>query len=304
MSDQSVPHVGLILHRGRDALFDAFVAAMAEHGYCDGQTIRYEPRFAEGALERTAGFARDLVAANVDLIVAVGAVGAAAAQKATATLPIVFAIVLDPVDLGFVAACERPSGNMTGVTNYDPNLALEQLSLLREILPALRKVAVFSDADIPRPDGGNPLERSCTKAAAELGLTLEWFHPRGPAPDRAAMVRDAVARGCEAGLVLEVPSNIAAFGTLAALGSEHRLPMVFPDGWQHEGLMSYGSSLLQTIPHLPEIIRQILSGTPPGKIPVRRVKEHRLTLNLATARRLDMEMPPALVARAAMTAQA
>jgi putative ABC transport system substrate-binding protein len=299
MSDRSAPRLGLILHRGRDALFDAFVYAMAAQGYTDGQTVIYEPRFAEGALDRTSGFAQDLVQGKVDLIVAIGAVGAAAARKATATVPIVFAIVLDPVELEFVASWGRPRGNMTGVTNYDPDLALEQLSLLREMVPDVRKVAVFSDADIPRPALGNPLERSCERAAAALGVTLEWFRPSGPTPDRAAMVWDAVARGCGAGLVLEVPSKMAAFETLAALAAEHRLPTLFPEGWRHDGLMSYGTSLLHTVPYLPEIIGRILAGTSPGDIPVRQVRQHRLTLNLTTARIICVDVPPALVARAA-----
>jgi putative tryptophan/tyrosine transport system substrate-binding protein len=299
MSNRSAPHLGLILHRGRDALFDAFVGAMAEQGYTDGRTVVYEPRFAQGVLERTSGFARELVQREVNLIVAIGAVGAAAARKATATIPIVFSIVLDPEELGFVACWDRPGGNMTGITNYDPELPLEQLSLLREIVPDMRKLAVFSDADMPRPTLGNPLERSCERAGARLGVTLEWFRSSGPTPDRAAMFRDAVERGCGSGLVLEVPSNIAAFATLAELAAEHRLPTLFPEGWQHDGLMSYGTGLLHTVPYLPEIIGRVLAGTSPGDIPVRQVRQHRLTLNLATARKIHVTVPPGLVARAA-----
>jgi putative ABC transport system substrate-binding protein len=120
----SPPRLGLLLHRGRDALFEGFMSAMSERGHVEGQTITIEPRFAEGVLERTAGLAEDLVRRNVELIVAIGAVGARAARNATSTIPIVFAIVLDPVDTGFAASLERPGGNMTGVTNYDPGLAL------------------------------------------------------------------------------------------------------------------------------------------------------------------------------------
>ncbi len=294
----SPPRLGLLLHRGRDALFEGFMSAMSQRGHVEGQTITIEPRFAEGVLERTAGLAEDLVRRNVDLIVAIGAVGARAARNATSTIPIVFAIVLDPVDTGFAASLERPGGNMTGVTNYDPGLALAQLALLRDVVPDLDRVAVLSDADIPRPHGWNPLERSCERAAASLGLELDWFRLTGPAPDRVSVFREMGRRGCKAVQVLEVPTNIADFGTIAALANDHRIPAMFPSGWHHEGLMSYGTSLLQTVPELPTMVDLILNGANPGDVPIRQVRRHRMCVNLATARRIGVDVPHHMIARA------
>ena len=294
----SMPRIGVIVHRGRDALFNAFVKSLAEHGYVDGQTIALEPRFAEGVLERTTGFAEDLVAGKVDLIVAIGAVGARAAQRATDQIPIVYSIVLDPVEAGFAAALDRPDGNMAGVTNYDPDLAVEQLTLLKTAVPDLKRIAILSDVDIPRSGGWNPLERSNEIAARSLGLEPQWVRIKGPTPDRAAAFQAILDGGAQALQVLEVPVILADFQSIAALAIEHRLPAMFPGGWQHNGLMAYGTSLLQTVPELPRLIGLILNGANPGDIPVRHVRQHRLRLNLATARKIGLDVSREVMARA------
>lgn len=294
----SMPIIGVMVHRGRDALFNAFVKSLAEHGYVDGETIALEPRFAEGVLERTTGFAEDLVACKVDLIVAIGAVGARAAQRATNQIPIVYSIVLDPVEAGFAAALDRPGGNMAGVTNYDPDLAVEQLTLLKKAVPDLKRLAILSDVDIPRPGGWNPLERSNEIAARSLGLEPQWVRIKGPTPDRAAAFQAMVDGGAQALQVLEVPVILADFQSIAALAIEHRLPAMFPGGWQHDGLMAYGTSLLQTVPELPTLIGFILNGAKPGDVPVRHVRQHRLRLNLATARKIGQDVSREVVARA------
>lgn len=294
----SMSSIGVIVHRGRDAMFNAFVNSLAEHGYVHGETIALEPRFAEGLLERTTGFAADLVARKVDLIVAIGAVGARAAQRATDQIPIVYAIVLDPVEAGFAAALDRPSGNMAGVTNYDPDLAVEQLILLKKTVPNLKRLAILSDVDIPRPGGWNPLERSNEIAARSLGLEPHWIRIKGPKPDRAAAFQAMVGGGAQALQVLEVPVNLADFQSIAALAIEHRLPAMFPGGWQHDGLMAYGTSLLETVPELPKLISVILNGAKPGDIPVRHVRQHRLRLNLATARNIGLDVSSEVVALA------
>lgn len=224
------PTIGLMFHRGRDRLFQALVAEMALRGYVDGGTVTLVPQFAEGDLSRAQGLADDLVRQSVDIIVAVGAVGAKAVQNATSRIPIVFAIVLDPVETGLVASLDRPGGNVTGVTNFDPALAFKQLRLLRDVVPGLDRVAVLSDADIPRPQGVNPLERSCERATAKLGIALEWYRRKAVGPDLTLLVQDMVERGCQALQVLEVPANIGQFDTISALANHAGLPAIFPDG--------------------------------------------------------------------------
>jgi putative ABC transport system substrate-binding protein len=286
------------MHRGRDALFESFMNAMGQHGYIHGQTITIEPRFAHGVLERTTDFAEELVQKNVDIIVAIGAVGARAGQKATSTIPIVFAIVLDPVETGLVKTYDHPGGNLTGVTNYDPNLALEQLSLLGKVVKGLDRVTVLSDAGIPRQQGWNSLERSCEVAAAKLGIALDWVRTRGPTPDWAEIFNNAVRSGGKAVQVLEVPVNVGDYTAIAKFANESRIPAIFPGGRQHGGLLSYGTSLLDTIPKIPPLIDLIRDGTLPGDIPIREVRQHHLSVNLGTARLIGMEMPDGIVASA------
>lgn len=294
----SLPRIGLIVHRGRDALFNAFVRALADRGYIDGQAIVLEPRFAEGVLQRTTGFAQELVASNVDLIVAIGGVGAQAAQRATDRIPIVYAIVLDPVEMGFAASHERSGCNMAGVTNHDPDLAGKQLAILQEVVPGLKRVAVLSDVDVPRSGGWNTLERSNEMAAAALGLDLQWVRIQGPAPDRDAAFREMKAGGAEALQVLEVPVLISDFQSIAVRAAEYRLPAMFPGGWQHDGLLAYGTSLLQTVPELAGLVELVLNGADPAGIPLRHVHAHRLRLNLAAAQDIGLDIPPGVLARA------
>jgi putative tryptophan/tyrosine transport system substrate-binding protein len=135
-------------------------------------------------------------------------------------------------------------------------------------------------------------------AAATLGLALDVFRASGPGKERTTLFREATRRGCKAVQVLEVPANITDFAQIAGLATAFRLPAVFPGGWQHDGLMSYGTSLLQTIPEMPPMIDLILRGTPPGEIPITQVRRHRLRVNLAAARRMGFGMPPDLLAQA------
>ncbi len=295
---RSMPRVGVIVHRGRDKLFNGFLDSLAALGYVDGQNIEIEPRFAEGVLERTHGFAADLVARNVDLIVAIGGVGARAAQRATDRIPILYAVVLDPVEMGFAVSRDRPGCNLTGVTNYDPDLATKQLSLLKDVVPDLKRVAVLSDADVPGAGSTNTLERSNDLAAARLGIELQWVRIKGPHPDRPAAFRLMKDGQADALQVLEMPVAIADFQSIAALAIEHRLPSMFPGGWAHDGLMAYGTSLLQTIPDLASLVALVLNGADPASIPIRQVCEHRLRLNLETARRIGVDIAPAIVASA------
>lgn len=294
----STPRVGVIVHRGRDALFNAFLESLAGLGYVDGENIEIEPRFAEGVLERTHGFAADLVARKVDLIVAIGGVGARAAQRATDKIPILYAVVLDPVEMGFAVSRERPGLNLTGVTNYDADLATKQLSLLKAVVPNLERIAVLSDVDVPGAGTTNTLERSNDMAAARLGIELQWVRIKGPVPDRPAAFRLMKDGQADALQVLEMPVVIADFQSIAALAIAHKLPSMFPGGWNHDGLMAYGTSLLQTIPELASLVDLVLNGADPAGIPVRHVCEHRLRLNLATARKIGLDIAPAIVASA------
>jgi putative ABC transport system substrate-binding protein len=293
-----IPRVGVILHRGPDdPYYNALRGGLAQLGYAEGRNIAFEPRFAHGQLDRTSGFALELVGLGVDVIVAVGGVGARAAQRATNNIPVLFAIVLDPVAAGFAASIERPGGNVTGVTNYDPGQAIQQLTLIKAAIPSLRRIAILSDEDIPRSqlDGWNPLEKSNDTAARALGLEPYWVRMKGPMPDLESAVMSIKSAGVEALLVLEVPVTLSRFKQIADLAIAHRLPALLPAGELNNALMSYGTSLLDTIPSLSAQVDKILKGAAPADLAIETVSRRKLRINLKTARELGVTIPPEIL---------
>jgi putative ABC transport system substrate-binding protein len=301
MPKSRLARVGVILHRGPgDPYYKALRDGLAQLGYAEGRNIAFEPRFAHGQLDRTPALASELVGLGVDVVVAVGAVGARAAQRATDRIPVVFAIVLDPVAAGFAASMERPGGNVTGVTNYDPGQAVEQLGLIQAVVPALRRIAILSDEDIPRSqrDGWNPLEKANDTAARALSLEPHWVRMKGPTPDLGRAVMSIKYSGVQALLVLEVPVTLPRLRQIAQLAVAHRLPALLPAGEATDALMSYGTSLLDTIPALAAHVDKILKGAAPADLPIETVSRRKLRINLKTARELGVTIPSEVLYKA------
>jgi putative tryptophan/tyrosine transport system substrate-binding protein len=166
--------IGVLLNRQSPSPeTDALRTGLTQLGYTEGTDLVYEVRPAAGQFDRLPGFAAELVSKGVDVIVTFGGPPTNAARKATTTIPIVFALVADPVAIGAAATLERPGGNLTGVTNNDPELPVRQMALLKELFPKLARVAIFSDADIPGADatGLAPIDRTNAAAARAAGLT-------------------------------------------------------------------------------------------------------------------------------------
>jgi len=144
-----IPRVGFLAPQGRSLpLFDAFKQGLADLGYIDGQNVIIEPRFAEGHYERFPDLFAELVRLKVDVLAVTGAVTTRAATKAVTEIPIVFSMVVDPVADNVVPNLDRPGGNITGVTSFDPQQASKQLQLLKEVIPGLRRVAVLGDQGV------------------------------------------------------------------------------------------------------------------------------------------------------------
>ena len=296
-----IPRVGVILLGGPGPSFDALRQGFTQLGYVEGRNIIIEPRFSRGQLERVPELAAELVGLDVDVIVAVGAVGAGAAQKATKKIPIVFAAVLDPVALGYAATMERPGGNVTGITSFDPQQATKQFEMLKEVIPKLSRVAILSDQDIPRAEsdrGWNPLERANDKAARALGLQPQWLRVKGPAPDLQGAFTAMMNERAEALLILEVPVNLLHLKPITELAARHRLPTMFPGGWANEGLISYGTSILNAVPRIPGYVDKILKGAKPGELPIEVITRRELVFNLKMAREIGVTIPPELLQRA------
>jgi putative ABC transport system substrate-binding protein len=279
-----------VLHKG-----------MAQLGYVEGTNVIYEARFPEGQLERLPGFATELVAKGVDVIATFGGPSTNAARKATTTVPIVAALVADPVAIGVAKTLERPGGNITGVTNNDPELARLQLDMLKALLPKLARVAILSDSDIPGADASGlaPIERANVAAARAAGITPQVLKVHGPKPDLETAFKAMVSEGAEALVVLEVPATIAARKRIAELATKQRLPTMFWGGASDSGgLLSYGTSFNADFPRLPPVIDKILKGAKPADTSFEVVSQRELAINLKTAHELGATVPAGLLKRA------
>jgi putative tryptophan/tyrosine transport system substrate-binding protein len=297
-----MPRVGIILLSGPGPILEALREGLGRHGYVEGQNIVLEPRFAQGQFDRVPDFAAELVRLDVGVIVAVGAVGARSAQKATTKIPIVFAMVLDPVAAGFATTLERPGGNLTGITTFDMQQATKQFELFREVIPQLARVAILSDHDIPRAEadrGWNPLERANDTAARRLGLQPQMLRVKGPAPDLEGAFTAMINEHAEALLILEVPVTIAHRKGIAALATKYRLPTMFAAGLADAGgLIAYGTSIFDAVPRLPNYVAKILKGAKPGEMPIEAITRRELVFNLKTAQEIGVTIPPEILKRA------
>jgi putative ABC transport system substrate-binding protein len=299
-----VYRVGVLVNGGANVdgkpnpQFEGLRKDLAQLGYIEGSNIVYEPRFPEGQLERLPAFATELINKGVDVIATFGGPSTNAARKASTTVPIVAALVADPVAIGVAATLERPGGNITGATNNDPELAGRQLAMLKSIVPNIARVAILSDSDIPGADASGlaPIERANAAAARLAGLTPQVVKVRGPTPDLDTAFKAMVAEGAEALVVLEVPATIADRKRIADFAARARLPTIFWGGSDDSGgLLSYGTSFTADFPYLPIIIDKILKGARPADTPFQAVSRRELTVNLNTARILGVTIPPDLL---------
>jgi putative tryptophan/tyrosine transport system substrate-binding protein len=276
----------------------AFVARLAQLGWIEGRTIAIEYRWSEGRAERDAEIAAEFVRLKVDVIVT-NAPAVAALKKATAIIPIVFPIAVDPVGGGLVASLARPGGNVTGLSLQSPDLAGKRVELLREVVPWLSRFAILVDVGYPAA----VLERSEVQAAARtlrletVPLEIRRAEDIAPAFEALKAQRNAQADALYVvGNALTV-ANRTRINTLA-LGA--RLPTIFTSRNQAQagGLMSYGPNIPDLFRRAANYVDKILRGAKPTDIPVEQPTKFDLVINLITAKALGLEVPPTLLARA------
>src|SRR6266516_2157421 len=273
----------------------AFVQRLRELGWIEGRTVAIEYRWGEGRNERFAQIAAEFVRLKVDIIVTSGTPQVLAAKQATSVIPIVFAAAGDPVASGLVASLARPGGNATGLSSLVADLAGKRLELLREVVPALRRLAIMGNV-------GNPLTvlelGEVQAAAGTLGLevhTLEIRQAQDITPAFEALKGRADALYvCIDALV---NANRIRINT-SALGA--RLPTMHGsrDYVEAGGLMSYGPNYPDLFRRSADYVDMILHGAKPGDIPVEQPTKFDLVVNLTTAKALGLEVPPTLLARA------
>ena len=272
-----------------------FVQRLHELGWLEGRTVAIEYRWAEGRSERFAEIAAEFVRLKVDVIVTYASPPVIAAKEATAVIPIVSAVMGDPVGTGLVASLARPGGNVTGLSNQTADTAGKRLELLREVIPQLRRLAVLANVSNPV----SVVEMGEVQAAAKaLGLdvvTLEIRRGEDIAPAFETLKGRAQALYV-AGDPLMI-TNRVRINTLA-LGA--RLPTTYNQREFVEagGLMSYGPNFPDLFRRAGDYVDKILRGTKPADIPVEQPTKFDLVINLTTAKALGLELPPTLLARA------
>jgi putative ABC transport system substrate-binding protein len=273
----------------------AFRKGLAEGGYQDGRNLALEFAWAEGQYGRFAELAADLVRHGVSVIAAPGSGTAALAAKgATTTIPIVFGAGGDPVKEGIVATLNRPGGNVTGVNFFTVELVAKRMQLLRELLPAAKRIAALVNPT--DPEGYQTVRDLEAATGGQQILVLEVASGRDIDAAFARMARE------QPDALFVAPGTF--FSTrrvqLAVLAARHTLPAIYPVRAYPEagGLISYGTDILDAFRQVGVYAARILKGAKPADLPVMQSTKFELVINLNTARALGLEIPPTLLARA------
>jgi putative ABC transport system substrate-binding protein len=274
-------------------LVDAFLEEMARLGWADGRNARFEQRWTNGDVNRASAFATELVAAQPDVILASTTPVTAVLHRETSTIPIVFAIVSDPVGSGLVAGLPRPGGNITGFTMVEAAVGGKWLNLLKEIAPSIKRAAFMFNPD-SAPAGGKYFLDSFEAAARAVGIDPVAMPVRSDAEIEAAI---AALGGEQAGLV-EYSSFLAARrGAIISLMARHNVPAMYEDAsfTRIGGLIAYGPDLTDMFRRAAVYVDRILRGERPADLPVQRPTKFELTINLKTAKALGLTVPPNLL---------
>jgi putative tryptophan/tyrosine transport system substrate-binding protein len=275
---------------------EAFRVGLSEVGYVEGRNVLIEYRWAEGHYERLPIMAADLVRRQVSVIAALGTPAAPAANAATSTIPIVFRIGVDPVELGLVASLGRPGGNLTGAVSQNLKLEPKRLELLHELVPTAEVVAALIN---PMSPNSEAQLRDLQAAAHGLGLTLGPISA-GSELDFAAAFEALTRMRAGALMITSDPFLFTRREPLAALALQHRVPCIaaFREYAASGALMSYGGNNSESYRVAGTYTGRILKGEKPADLPVQQSTKIELTINLKTAKALGLTVPLALLTRA------
>jgi putative ABC transport system substrate-binding protein len=283
---------------GAQARVAAFRKGLQTLGWAEGRNVRIEIRWATTsdapAMQR---FAKELVALQPDLILSHNTPTTATLLQHTRTIPIVFAVVSDPVGSGFVASFPQPGGNVTGFTNIEPTMAGKWLELLREVAPRVTRVAfLFNPATAPYAEHYLGPFRA---AAASVAVQAMAAPVRNTSELESAIA--AQARTPNGGIVVMTDSFLVTHrAKITALTARYHLPAVYPfrDFIEVGGLLFYGNDLLDGFQRAATYADRILKGATPNELPVQAPAQFQLGINIKTAKALGLTIPPSLLLRA------
>jgi putative ABC transport system substrate-binding protein len=275
---------------------ELFRAEMRRLGYVEGKQFIFEYRLAESKIERLPALAEELVRLKVDVLIASSTAEATAAKNATATIPILFTVAADPVGIGLVASLARPGGNITGLTTIAGVLAGKRLELLKETFPKISSVAILWNP----ADGGSKLQWDESQLVGrELGLQVHSMEATSieeieGAFQSAVKLRSAALALTQSAILDPTRSLIPNFAL------KYRLPSISnrSEFVANGGLMSYGPDRGEPFRRAAAMVDKILKGTKPADIPVEQPTKFEFAVNLNTAKRIGVTIPPNVLARA------
>ena len=273
----------------------AFHAGLSDEGFVERRNVAIVYRWAEGHFDELDALATELVAEGAAVIAATGGVRSAeAAKNATTTIPVVFVIGFDPVKVGLVASFNKPGGNLTGTTIITTELATKRLSLLYDLDPGMRNVAILVNPESMRAD----VEiENVIVAARDTGRPLFVLRASSISEIDAAFASLA-EQHLRALIISSDPFFMTRRAQLVGLAASHKMPVVYPfrefvdDG----GLMSYGPSLTSAYRRAGVYAGRILKGAKPGELPIESPSRFEFLINLKTAKTLNLTIPPGVLA--------
>ena len=265
-------------------------------GWTVGRNLIIDYRWANGNIDRVRTLAKELLSATPDVILATGTASVAVLREETHTVPVVFARVTGPVELGFVASLARPGGNVTGFTNFDYSIGGKWLQILKEIAPDVRRVVVIGNPESSTLDG---YFRSIAADSSSLAVV-----PVQAAVHKPEEITQAIAGSGEqqGGGLIVVPDafTLSNRALVVAQAMQHRVPAIYPFRFfaAEGGLVSYGINTDEQYIGAARYVDRILKGEKPANLPVQQPTKFELVINLKTAKALGLSVPSALLTRA------
>jgi putative ABC transport system substrate-binding protein len=293
---QKVHRVGILSSAAKSApRLQAFFQELRGLGYVEGQNVAIVGRYSEGKLELLPEFAAELATERVDIIFASSTNAVQAARQATASIPIVFSVVSDPVGSGFVTSLGRPGGNITGITSINRELAAKRLQILKEMFPKTSRVAALI-TDEPQVA---PQLNQVQQAANLLGMNILTTQVLSRDDFESAY---KLLRGWRADSIYVVDSarNSSNSKLIAEFAAQIRLPAIYAesDYARAGGLVTYGANFDELYRRAAHYVDRILKGAKPAELPVEQPTKFELVINMKTAKALRIAIPQSVLVRA------
>jgi putative tryptophan/tyrosine transport system substrate-binding protein len=298
---ERVWRIGVLLPFAEDhpvgqARVAAFVQGLRQLGWTDGHNVRIDYRWSAGDSDNIRKFASELIALGPDVVMAFTSAAVTALRQATSTVPIVFAVVADPVGAGYVESLARPGGNVTGFAAQEYAVGGKWMELLKEIVPRLTRVAVLRDSAI----AAGPGQFGALQAVApSFGVELRPIDLHDPSGIEHGIA--AFAKGPNNGLIVTgSPSATLHRNLIITLAARHKLPAIYYERSFADagGLISYGPDFIDQCRRAAGYVDRILKGERPADLPVQAPTKYELVINLKTAKALGLQIPDKLLALA------